>query len=182
MVENILIAVTVSGIVVLLVLCWKLSNKWKEWLLEKIYGEKSTNSLDGDNLIRFVMVIIVLTSIFVPIIYFISFIGTTTSTNKEHNDIIRTNISYKEFLINQNIDIDIEIPNKFESLSADNRYTNHYFNFSTVLPDGFQVDRGNFRHTIIRCFKETPGITMSIEVTPLIGDLNQKQIQRMHES
>ena len=181
MLQIILVAATVIGAIVVLVWLWKLSDKWKEIILEKIYGEKSTKNLDVDNLLRFIMVMVGMVLIWTPIVLLMSFINTTTFNPEEKNKTISTK-SFREFLIDQNENIDIKISNKFESLSSDNKYSNHYFNFSTVLPEDFQVDRGNFTHTIIRCFKEDQGVVISINVTPLTNISNQREIEQIHES
>lgn len=87
---------------------------------------------------------------------------------------------FRDFLIENNLEIDPNKPNNFESLQTGNKYSNHYFNFSTVLPEEFKVDRGNFKFTVIRSYNEYSGVTISVGVTPISPLLTSEQAVNIH--
>jgi hypothetical protein len=83
-------------------------------------------------------------------------------------------------LLENKIDIDIHVPNRFETLQDGNKYSNHYFNFSTVLPYGFEIDRGNFQYTVVRAFDTLTSTSISIGVTPISNGQTEETINREH--
>lgn len=89
-------------------------------------------------------------------------------------------LSFREFLTQNQLSLDLNEKNKFETLLPGNKYSNNYFNFSTVLPENFEVDRGNFQNTVIRGFDSNNGISIAIGVTPISSLLDTEQIQNIH--
>ena len=91
-------------------------------------------------------------------------------------------MSFREYLINNDLDIDINVPNKFESLQQDNKYSNYYFNFSTVFPDNLEIDRGMSEYTIIRGSNKDKAISVSLNVVPKNPELSDDRIMTIHNS
>jgi hypothetical protein len=99
---------------------------------------------------------------------------------KENNQSEIKTQSFREFMIQNHLSLDLNEKNEFESLLPGNKYSNYYFNFSTVLPDSFEIDRGNFQYTVIRGFDPSNGISISVGVTPIGSLLDSEKIQNIH--
>lgn len=74
MIEKIVIAVVVTLFIFSIVIIWKKSEKISESLLMKLLNKKSTKSMDIDNLIRFLILILWAALIWTPVIYVLSLI------------------------------------------------------------------------------------------------------------
>lgn len=74
MIENIVIAGTVSMVIYSVVIIWRKSENICESLLMRFFQKKSTGSMDLDNLIRVLILIFWLGIIWTPIIYVLSLI------------------------------------------------------------------------------------------------------------
>ena len=85
-------------------------------------------------------------------------------------------ISFREFLVQNNIKKDLKTQNKFETLNDENSYSNHYFNFSTRFPISYSLDRGNEEFTVLRGFDTLTSATVSVNVRPL--KLNHDEFQK----
>lgn len=101
---------------------------------------------------------------------------------KKESDFDMKILSFREFLVQEKLSLDFNEVNKFETLLLGNKYSNHYFKFSTVLPESFEIDRGNYQYTVIRGFDSNNGITISIGVTPISNLLDSEEIQNIHNS
>ena len=76
-------------------------------------------------------------------------------------------IPFRNLLKNNGLDIDPNLPNHFESIQPLNKYSNHYFNFTTDLPDNWKLERGNALITVIKAIDEESASHVSIGVSPL---------------
>ena len=76
-------------------------------------------------------------------------------------------VSFKSFLVQNNIDKNFGVQNEYETLNQEQFYSNHYFNFSTKLPENYTLDRGNGEYTIIRGFDTLTSSTVHISVIPV---------------
>jgi hypothetical protein len=74
--------------------------------------------------------------------------------------------SYKEFLKKENINMDINVTNKYETFQTKNLYTNNYFGVAIDFPNNWDADRGVAEHSLIRVYSADSGITMSINAIP----------------
>lgn len=84
-------------------------------------------------------------------------------------------------MIDNDLSTDIMVPNKFETLQPGNKYSNHYLHFSTVLPEEFEIDRGNFEKTVIRAIDLKTATSIAIGTESFSHLLNSKQIEERHK-
>ncbi len=75
--------------------------------------------------------------------------------------------SFKSFLKEKGLSMDIGVPNKYETLQPGNKYSNHHFNISTDFPDNWEFDRGVGDYSVFRCFQEDSAITMALLIVPV---------------
>jgi hypothetical protein len=75
--------------------------------------------------------------------------------------------SFRKFLVDNNLDKNLNVQNEFETLNKDNFYSNHYFKFSTKFPKNYILDRGNEEFTILRGMDSLTSSTVYIGVTPI---------------
>jgi hypothetical protein len=87
-------------------------------------------------------------------------------------------IAFKTFLKNNGLSLDLTSPNRFETLQGKNKYSNHYFNFSTDLPDNWEIDRGNAINTVIRSISPDTGSQISIIVIPFESKKGHDDFQK----
>jgi hypothetical protein len=87
-------------------------------------------------------------------------------------------IAFRTFLKNNGLSLDPKIPNKFESLQSNNKYSNHYFNFGTDLPDNWEIDRGYALNTVIRSFSTDTGSQISVIVIPYESTKGHQDFQQ----
>lgn len=83
-------------------------------------------------------------------------------------------MSFKEFLKNEKIAMDLAIPNKYETILPENTYSNYYFNITTDFPDTWKIDRGLSDYSIIRATIEDSAMTVSLIAVPA-NVINAKQ-------
>jgi hypothetical protein len=76
-------------------------------------------------------------------------------------------ISFKEFLKKENISLDVEKPNKYETLQPGNSYTNEYFKITTDFPDWKKIDRGASEFSIFRAINTDSAITVALMAMPI---------------
>jgi hypothetical protein len=76
-------------------------------------------------------------------------------------------IPFRNLLKNNGLAIDPNLPNHFESIQPLNKYSNHYFNFTTDLPDNWALERGNALITVIKAVDEETASHVSIGISPL---------------
>lgn len=116
----------------------------------------------------------------IPFLIFIVGIQFNCSTkNIEQRE--KKSQSFREFLVENDLSTDIKVPNKFETLQPRNKYSNHYFHFSTVLPKDFEIDRGNFENTVIRAYDLNTATTVSIGVESNSYLLDSKKTEERHK-
>jgi len=84
-------------------------------------------------------------------------------------------ISFKQFLKEEGISLDLNMPNKYETILPKNFYSNYYFNIATKFPDYFLYDRGVANFSIFRAFQPDSGITIVLNVIPIKLDGNQNR-------
>jgi len=77
------------------------------------------------------------------------------------------NLSFKQFLKENDIDINISIPNKYETIQPYNKYSNHYFNVTTDFPDNWEYDRGVSEYSIYRTFQPDSALTLALIAVPV---------------
>jgi hypothetical protein len=82
--------------------------------------------------------------------------------------------SFKEFLKKENISMDINVTNKYETFQTKNLYTNNYFGVAIDFPNNWDADRGVAEHSLIRVFSADSGITMSINAIPIYDNQNSQ--------
>jgi len=75
-------------------------------------------------------------------------------------------MSFKEFLKKGKVDMEITIPNKYETLLPGNLYSNYYFNLTTDFPDNWKIDRGVSDYSIIRASIEDSAMTIALIAVP----------------
>ena len=88
--------------------------------------------------------------------------------------------SFKQLLKDDGLSLDLDIPNKFETLLANNKYSNYYFNFSTDFPDNYKMDRGVGPYSILRAIQPDSAITLALLVVPV--DMSKSKRIELHES
>lgn len=117
-------------------------------------------------------------------------IGNSYFNPKRNNDLSKIDLSeidkskifkksFKKFLKEKNISMDIGVKNEYETLQTNNTYTNHYFNIATDFPDKWLYDRGMSDYAIFRAFVRDSGFTISLIAIPIILKENEsiKSIQ-----
>ncbi len=75
--------------------------------------------------------------------------------------------SFKVFLKEKNIDMDINVPNKYETLQPKNNYSNHYFNVVTDFPDNWEHDRGASDFALFRTVNADSAISIALIAVPI---------------
>lgn len=83
-------------------------------------------------------------------------------------------ISFKKYLTKVGILANSPMQNEYESLQSGNLYSNYYFNLTIDLPDHWEVDRGVSEYTLIRAFQSDSGITIHLNVQPLLDKFEKK--------
>lgn len=74
MIQNVVTSVVVFGIIYSIYIIWKYSLIMTESLFSKVIKKKSSGSLDIDNLVRFIILIITVLLVWFPIIYVLTLI------------------------------------------------------------------------------------------------------------
>ena len=100
--------------------------------------------------------------------------------NIDKSEILNT--SFKEFLKEKGIDMDINVKNKYETLLPNNLYSNHYYNVTTNFPDYWEHDRGVAENTIFRAFEKDSGLSIILNVIPLKLNDQQKEMVLFQKS
>jgi len=118
---------------------------------------------------------------FIPFLIFIIGIQFNCSTKNIEQKEKKTQ-SFRAFLVENDLKTDIKVPNKFETLQPGNKYSNHYLHFSTVLPEEFEIDRGNFENTVIRAFDLKTATSIAIGTESFLHLLNSKKIEERHKN
>lgn len=100
----------------------------------------------------------------------------------ELNDSELFKISFKKFLKEKNINMDIDVPNQYETLQPKNKYSNHYFNVTTDFPDNWEHDRGVSDYAIFRTFNADSAVSLALIAIPVnsekpISDESHKDFQ-----
>jgi|GEM_PF-6526778 len=89
-------------------------------------------------------------------------------------------ISFKQLLKNERLSLELTVPNKYETILEQNKYSNYYFNFSTDFPDHYQIDRGLGPYSVIRAIQPDSAITLALLVVPV--DMPKSARLKLHES
>lgn len=100
------------------------------------------------------------------------------STKPTNKDLSKTNLtdfnleicSFKKFLKENNIDMNIDVPNQYETVQPNNKYSNHYFNLTTDFPDHWEHDRGVSEYSIFRTVNPDSAISLALMATPINCD------------
>lgn len=91
----------------------------------------------------------------------------------EQDEDIFLNISFKKHLSEVGIPLSSPIQNEYESLQPGNLYSNQYFNLTIDLPNDWDVDRGISEYTIIRAYQADLGLTIHLNVQPLLDKFDR---------
>jgi len=91
-------------------------------------------------------------------------------------------ISFKNFLKEKDIDMNIDVPNQYETIQPDNKYSNYYFNITTDFPDHWEHDRGLSDYAIFRAFKADSAFSLALIAMPInsekpISEESHKEFQ-----
>jgi hypothetical protein len=74
MLTNISISVVVFGIIYSVIMIWRYSLSISETIFQKFTGKNTSGSMDVDNLVRFLILIVLVPVIWTPIIYILTLI------------------------------------------------------------------------------------------------------------
>lgn len=84
------------------------------------------------------------------------------------------NMSFKNYLTKMGIPLSSPMQNEYESLQTGNLYSNHYFNLTIDLPNNWDTDRGVSEYTLVRAYQADSGITIHLNVQPLLDKFERK--------
>jgi hypothetical protein len=90
------------------------------------------------------------------------------STEVKKSELLKS--SFKQFLKENKIDMDLEVPNQYETLQPGNKYSNYYFNLTTDFPDNWEHDRGVSDYAIFRTYQPDSAFSMSLIAIPIKSD------------
>jgi hypothetical protein len=112
---------------------------------------------------------IFLVIVILPEIY-LKFFSTKPITFETEKNIVTDNReikkTWKQFLKDNNIVLDITKSNKYETLQQNNVYTNYYYYITVDFPDNWPIDRGNSEVTILRALVKDSALSLSLNVVP----------------
>jgi hypothetical protein len=92
---------------------------------------------------------------------------------KNNKELIKTNKSemikksFKSFLKTNNIDMNIDVPNKYETIQPFNKYSNYYFNIVSDFNNTWQHDRGVSEYAIFRTINLDSAISIALIAVPI---------------
>ncbi len=104
------------------------------------------------------------------------------TTHADSSILIVPKEPFKAFLKSKNISMDINNPNKYETIQPDNKYSNYYFGIHTMLPNNWEYDRGASQYALIRALNKTLSSTISIIAIPTENESSSNLVDKFKES
>ena len=91
--------------------------------------------------------------------------GSKTLSDESTETILKK--TFKNYLKENDISMDIKVGNIYETIQPGNKYSNHYFNVTTDFPDTWEIDRGMSEHAIFRAFNADSALSIHISAVPM---------------
>lgn len=113
--------------------------------------------------------------ILVVLLFFTIFQG--NSLNK-----IAPKSPFKAFLKSNNISMDIDVPNKFETLQPGNKYSNYYFGVNSMFPKDWGHDRGQSEYSLFRALNLAKSSVIALIAIPTENQPSNSLVEKFQES